>query len=127
MVCIILICIMLCVYMGPNSDPVKEYVRSGLGHEVPDPLTLRPPAVLVKTLEHLIRKSAINILLLVFMLPYMAMLNYCHIWLLMSSNNVMPLCVIYSITDRTDQPWFCVYDFVNNRIQSLRQDIVYQV
>ena len=35
---------------------VKEYVRAGAGHLVPSPDDLRPPAVLAKTMEYLIRK-----------------------------------------------------------------------
>lgn len=33
---------------------VKEYVRAGAGHLVPDPQDLRPPDVLVHTLHYLI-------------------------------------------------------------------------
>lgn len=35
---------------------VKEYVRAGAGHLVPDPSDLRPPDVLVKTMHYLISK-----------------------------------------------------------------------
>lgn len=35
---------------------VKEYVRAGAGHLVPHPDDLRPPAVLRKTMDYLIRK-----------------------------------------------------------------------
>ena len=37
---------------------VKEYVRSGAGHEFPDANELRPPPVLVQTVDHLIRNVA---------------------------------------------------------------------
>ena len=33
---------------------VKEYVRAGAGHSLPHPDDLRPPDVLVKTMEYLI-------------------------------------------------------------------------
>ena len=41
---------------GQTRCLVKEYVRAGAGHEVPRPSELRPPAVLMKTLSHLIDK-----------------------------------------------------------------------
>ena len=35
---------------------VKEYVRAGAGHLLPHPDDLRPPEMLIKTMEYLIRK-----------------------------------------------------------------------
>ncbi|KAL5463240.1 hypothetical protein EMCRGX_G032120 [Ephydatia muelleri] len=37
---------------------VKEYVRAGAGHEFPEANELRPPPVLVQTVDHLIRNVA---------------------------------------------------------------------
>lgn len=34
---------------------------------------------------------------------------------------------VYSVLDRTDHPWHVVYDFVTDRLRSIRQDITYQV
>ena len=41
---------------GSDVTAVKEYVRAGAGHTVPSPDDLRPPDVLAKTMEYLIRK-----------------------------------------------------------------------
>ena len=48
-----------CLTLRPRTSAhlaVKEYVRSGAGHEFPDANELRPPPVLVQTVDHLIRK-----------------------------------------------------------------------
>ena len=43
----------------PSSSPglaVKEYIRAGAGQQVPDLHDLRPPPVLMKTIDHLMKK-----------------------------------------------------------------------
>ena len=33
----------------------------------------------------------------------------------------------HSVAERTDYPWHIIYQFISNRIQSIRQDITFQV
>ena len=43
----------------PVSSPdlaVKEYVRAGAGHHVPSPYELRPPKILVETMDYLMNR-----------------------------------------------------------------------
>ena len=40
--------------VSSSSLAVKEYVRAGAGHHVPTPDELRPPNILVETMEYLI-------------------------------------------------------------------------
>ncbi|XP_065919268.1 SAC3 domain-containing protein 1-like [Dysidea avara] len=64
---------------------VKEYVRSAAGCNLSREEWLRPPKVLLATVDYLI-----------------------------------------SVTDRKDHPWWKVYEFVDDRIRCVRQDLVIQ-
>lgn len=44
--------------VSSSSLAVKEYVRAGAGHHVPTPDELRPPNILVKTMEYLVGRYA---------------------------------------------------------------------
>lgn len=68
-----------------GSLAVKEFVRSAAGCDIAREEWLRPPVVLLSTINHLI-----------------------------------------SLTDRNDLPWWKVYEFIENRMRAVRQDLIIQ-
>lgn len=76
-------------YMVPTADPdktVKEYTRPAAGKERVQPSELRPPAILLKTVQYLVEE----------------------------------------IVPKTDVPWVEVYNFVFDRLRSIKQDMTIQ-
>ncbi|XP_018563907.1 SAC3 domain-containing protein 1-like [Anoplophora glabripennis] len=69
-----------------RSRMVKTFCRSAAGKSMQDPKNLRPPNILLKTLNYLLD----------------------------------------DIISRKDLPWTVIYDFVMDRLRSIRQDLVIQ-